>query len=79
MNWFAQQRLDWIGEALRVFGFVNREHLMRKFGISQPQASADLRAFERLHPQAMTYDLSAKRYVSTTQPVVGSIRGIVGR
>ena len=56
--------MDWIAETLEVFGFINREHLMRKFGISQPQASNDLTAFQRDNPDAMTYDLSAKRYVT---------------
>ncbi len=64
MRWCEQQRQDWIAETLRVFGFINREHLMRKFGISQPQASADLAAFQRAHPTAMTYDGSAKHYVA---------------
>lgn len=64
MNWCKQQRMQWIAETLRVFGFINREHLERKFGISQPQASADLNAFMRDNPAAMTYDLSAKRYVA---------------
>ena len=56
--------MAWIAETLRVFGFINREHLMRKFRISQPQASIDLSEFMRAHPGAMTYDLSAKRYVT---------------
>lgn len=69
MNWCERQRMDWIEETLRVFGFINREHLMRKFGISQPQASTDLQTFARLHPGAMRYDLSAKRYVSAAWTV----------
>lgn len=64
MRWFEQQRMDWIAETLRVFGFINREHLMRKFGISMPQASKDLGRFLRLNPGCMLYDLSAKHYVS---------------
>lgn len=64
-QWFERHRLEWIAETLRVFGFINREHLQRKFGISQPQASNDLAAFRRAHPAAMTYDVSAKRYVWT--------------
>lgn len=63
-RWFEQQRMDWIAETLRVFGFINREHLQRKFGISTPQASLDLAAFMRANPTAMAYDLSAKRYVA---------------
>lgn len=57
--------MDWIAETLRVFGFINREHLIRKFGISMPQASNDLRRFIAENPGAMKYDLSAKRYVVT--------------
>lgn len=62
MNWCEQQRMDWIAESLRVFGFINREHVMRKFRISQPQASKDLNTYMRRFPHAMQYNLSAKRY-----------------
>jgi hypothetical protein len=65
MNWCAQQRQEWISETLRVFGFINREHVERKFGVSTPQASQDLACFRRAHPTAMVYDLSSKRYVAT--------------
>jgi hypothetical protein len=61
MRWFEQYRLNWIAETLRVFGFINREHLERKFSLSTPQASADLARFRRAYPTAMTYDVSAKR------------------
>lgn len=64
MKWFFQQRLLWIEETLRVFGYINREHIMKKFGVSMPQASADLQAFQRLYPDAMVYDKNAKRYVA---------------
>lgn len=64
MRWFEQHRMDWIAETLRVFGYINREHLMRKFGVSTPQASVDLNRFLRLHPDVMRYDRSAKRYVA---------------
>ena len=64
MRWFEQHRQEWIAETLRVFGYINREHLERKFGISTPQASVDLRTFRRAHPGLITYDLTTKRYVS---------------
>ncbi len=64
MNWFSNYRLEWIAETLRVFGFINREHLERKFGISTPQASMDLNEFQRLYPGAMSYDKSRKCYVA---------------
>lgn len=63
--------MDWIEETLRVFGFINRAHLQRKFGISQPQASIDLQTFARLHPEAMTYDVSAKQYVACRKALQG--------
>jgi hypothetical protein len=73
VSWFKNQRMEWIGESLRVFGFINREHIERKFGISTPQASHDLRDFQRLHPGAMTYDASAKRYCAP-HPLPGDDR-----
>lgn len=59
----------WITETLRVFGYINREHLMRKFGISQPQASKDLQTFARQSPGAMRYNLHAKRYEANPDKV----------
>lgn len=65
MRWFERYRQDWIAETLRIFGFINREHIMRKFGVSMPQASHDLNLFLKSNPNAMTYDASAKRYVAS--------------
>lgn len=65
MRWFERHRIEWIAETLRVFGFINRQHLMKKFGVSTPQASYDLRSFQEMNPGAITYDRSAKRYVLT--------------
>lgn len=67
-SWFVEQRMSWIAETLRVFGFINRAHIERKFGVSQPQAALDLRLFQERHPSAMTYDKSAKRYVASETP-----------
>lgn len=61
-RWFTQHRQEWITETLRVFGFINREHIERKFGISSAQASLDLRLFQANNPGAITYNKSAKRY-----------------
>jgi hypothetical protein len=47
MRWFEQQRMDWIAETLRIFGYINREHLCLKFGISVPQAANDFQQFQR--------------------------------
>ena len=63
MNWFQTHRLEWIAETLRVFGFINREHIERKFGLSTPQASKDLQLFQKLYPETVEYNLSLKRFV----------------
>jgi hypothetical protein len=68
VRWFASYRQEWIAETLRVFGFINREHIVRKFGVSIPQASMDLQAFMRAHPDRIAYDSSSKRYVVKEQP-----------
>ncbi|TAK50274.1 MAG: hypothetical protein EPO23_03445 [Xanthobacteraceae bacterium] len=55
--------MEWIAETLRVFGFINRVHLVRKFCLSVPQASADLNRFMKRNPGAMLYDKTQKMYV----------------
>lgn len=67
MNWFAQHRQDWIMDMLGVYRFINREHLMRKFDISKPQASHDLQRFLRDHPDLMRYDISRRCYVARSE------------
>lgn len=67
-RWFERYRQEWIAEVLHVYGFINREHLQRKFGISTPQASLDLQRFGRAHPKAMRYDTSRKCYVRGPTP-----------
>lgn len=64
MRWFEQHRMEWIAETLRVFGFINREHIVRKFSVSVPQASHDLQEFQRLNPGRIAYDRGAKRYIA---------------
>ena len=68
MNWFATQRQQWIAEMLEIYGFINRFHLRRKFGISSAQAANDFRAFNDAHPGAMRYDARKKIYYSKDAP-----------
>lgn len=65
-RWFLSYRMNWIGQMLHVYGYINRAHLERQFGISTPQASKDLQTYARLHPGAMTYDVNKKAYVATS-------------
>lgn len=63
MRWFEEHRQEWIGEMLHIYGFINREHLEKKFGVSTPQASKDLNRFLKKNPAKVYYDLSAKKYM----------------
>lgn len=65
MRWFARHRQEWIFETLRVFGYINRDHIVKKFGVSIAQAAVDFREFQKENPGVMEYDKSAKRYVAT--------------
>jgi predicted DNA-binding transcriptional regulator YafY len=53
---FIEERLFWVGE-------VNRLDLVRRFGVSMSQASADIARYLALGPR-ISYDKSAKRYVA---------------
>lgn len=64
-RWYKNYRMEWIAEMLRVYGFINREHVMRKFGLSAPQASKDLSDFQKKNPGMVTYDLHLKKFIPT--------------
>lgn len=64
MSWFVERRLAWIKETIEIFGFINREHIKRKFGVSTPQASVDLQQAQERWPDLMVYDRSKKQYTS---------------
>lgn len=63
-SWGAEQRLEFI--EFRAFweGGVNRSDITDQFGVSVPQASGDLSQYREMAPKNLTYDSSAKRYVS---------------
>jgi len=63
MTWFTEQRFAWIKESVEIFGYVNRGHIVKKFGITAAQASVDIREVQARWPDLMDYDTSGKRYV----------------
>ena len=67
MNWFAHHRQDWIADMLYIYGFINREHITRKFDVSVPQASNDIRRYLLDHPGTVVYNMTAKRYERVTK------------
>lgn len=72
MSWAKQQRMNFVAELLRRTGFINRKHLAAKFGISIPQASADLATFMRLNPGALIYNKTTKRFERAAEPPVSA-------
>lgn len=60
-----QRRLEFIEFRLYWEGQINRSDLVDAFGISVPQASADLRRYQELSPDAVVYDGSGKTYRPT--------------
>lgn len=61
-RWYAEFRYAWIKEMVDIFGFINRKHIAKKFGISSIQASVDLREAQAKWPKLMTYNPTTKRY-----------------
>jgi hypothetical protein len=64
LRWSIEQRLAFIEERLFWIGAVNRTDLVRRFGVSMSQASADLGRYLARKPAGVAYDVSAKRYVA---------------
>ena len=65
MNWYHSEKMRWMKEMLEVYGFINREHLMRKFKISNGQAAIDFRKFDESHGALWRYDIRKRAYVAT--------------
>lgn len=71
MKWSVEQRLSFIDFRLCWDGRINRSDLVDFFGISIPQASADLRQYQERAPGNASYDRVQKSYLrsSTFGPV----------
>src|SRR6185312_7032252 len=63
-RWSVERHLAFIEERLFWLGKINRADLMRQFGVSLGQASADIARYLALSPRGVAYDKSAKRYVA---------------
>ena len=63
-RWSVERRLAFIEERLFWLGEINRTDLVRRFGVSMSQASADIARYLAGEPRGVAYDKSAKRYVA---------------
>jgi hypothetical protein len=66
-NWFTETRIAWVKETVEIFGSISRIHIQRKFGVSTPQASHDIKEALKRWPKLMHYDTSGKLYRSGSQ------------
>lgn len=64
--WGPERRLEFIDFRLQWDGQLNRSDLMEHFGISVPQASADIAAYTEVAPGNLVYDRSARVYVASS-------------
>jgi len=64
LRWSVERRLAFVEERLFWLGEVNRTDLVRRFGVSLGQASADIARYLARAPQGVRYDKTAKRYVA---------------
>jgi predicted DNA-binding transcriptional regulator YafY len=63
LRWGTEQRLEFIEFRLFWDGSINRADIIDRFGVSTPQASADLTQYREMAPENIHYDSSAKRYM----------------
>ena len=64
LRWSIERRLAFIEERLFWLGEVNRTDLVRRFGVSMSQASADIARYLAHDPPGVIYDKSVKRYAA---------------
>ena len=67
IRWSIERRLQFIEFRLYWDGAVNRSDLVDYFGISVPQASADLARYQDMAGRNLRYDPQVKAYVATAQ------------
>lgn len=65
VRWGQARRLAFIDARLQFDGRINRKDLIEFFGISVPQASADIGEYLSAAPQNAVYDPSVRSYLAT--------------
>lgn len=62
MRYFEQLRQAWIVEMVGIYGFINRDHVVKKFGVTTQVVSSDFNKVRDKYPDLMYYDPSEKCY-----------------
>lgn len=64
-RWAVIQRFLYLEHRLFWDGRLHKQDLHERFGVSIPQSSVDIAAYQRAAPDNMVYDVRAKAYVPT--------------
>lgn len=67
LRWSVEQRVAFAARRLYWDGTINRDDLMRRFGVSANQATADLSRLKDVYPDGFAYDTVARRYRAQDQ------------
>jgi len=67
VRWGLKRRFELIEWRAYWLGRVNRSDLEERFGVSTPQASVDLRAYQEAAPENIEYSPTEKAYVPTSK------------
>jgi hypothetical protein len=62
MNFAQRMRLIWIDAKLASGEMLRRADISEAFGVSTPQASNDIGAYQQMHADKITYDLRKRGY-----------------
>lgn len=65
-KFFPRQRLEWIADMMKVYGFINTSHISRKFDVSHQTATWDMQEYIRRNP-SVRYDKRAKVYLDSNE------------
>ena len=65
MNYAVEQRLRFLEFLVDHYDCVGRSHLVDYFGISEPQATRDFRAYKELAPDNLLLNQVSKKYVKS--------------
>lgn len=61
-SWFGELRQAWIHETIHLYGYMKRDHIMRKFDIGSATATRDFALYMKTRPDTIFYNPKIKRY-----------------
>lgn len=63
MRWQVKERMKFISNRLEKTGYISRQDISKKFGVSLTQGSVDIRKFAVNNPGMIRYNACKKHHV----------------